>query len=49
MSFLAGNDNETFPSGAIQEVSNHFVADLLGWPVDSLQLQAVERVSSVRA
>ena len=43
MSFLAGNDNEDFPSGAIQQVSNHFVADLLGWPVDSLQLQAVER------
>ena len=43
MSFLAGNDNEDFPSGAIQQVSNHLVADLIGWPVDSLQLRAVER------
>jgi len=42
MSFLAGTGFVDEPSFAIQRVSADFTADLLGWPVGSLQHGALE-------
>ena len=41
-SFLQGNDFEDSPGHAIQDVSTHFPAQILGWPADSLQHRALE-------